>query len=456
MKKMTRYFAVLLLMTGGCTKDYLDKRSDQSLLVPGTVADYQKLMDASVAGNLNTVPGLNEIASDNYTADDATLTGLDAIERNSYLWAKDVYQGAAVNDWNQPYSGIFTCNVVLAGIDQADPSKGSLAKAVKGAAYFHRATAFYSLLQEFAAPYSAATAASLPGLPVRTTPDVNVIAGRGTLEQSYQQVISDLKAAADLLPETGTIKNRPVKAAAFAMLARTYQSMSDHARALDYATKALALNHQLIDYNTLEASGYDSPFPLIFPNGNPEALVFGNLVGYSFFIEPGVFADPILYGSYAEDDLRKSLFFADQGYGGFSYLGTYTGDFSSLFGGPATDELYLIRAESYARAGNTTAALKDLNDLLVTRWKTGTFVPFKANTSEDALPVILEERRKELIGRGLRWTDLRRLNLEERFKTTISKLSNGETIELLPGDKRYVFPIPDEEVNRSGIPQNER
>jgi tetratricopeptide (TPR) repeat protein len=455
MKKLFTLFIAICLLCG-CTKDYLEKRRDKSLLVPTTLDDYQKLLDAAYQSNLNTVAGLNEIASDNFATDDATLLSLDPVERNSYLWEKDIFQGASANDWNYPYQAIFVSNVVLDGLSKPEFKDDPQGRPLRGTALFYRANALYTLAQEFALPYDPQTAATAPGIPIRLTADVNKISDRGTLQETFRQITADLTLASDLLPQTVAFKNRPTKAAALAMLARVDLTMANYTQALDHAQKALQSSGRLIDYNTLAPSGFDSPFPMVLPNGNDEALCLESLVGYSFFVEPAVFVNEPLYQSYNDNDLRKTCFFADQGNGGINYVGSYSGDFSTLFGGPATDELYLISAECKARQGQTNEALKDLNALLVTRWRSGTFMPFKANSAEDALRIILRERRKELIGRGLRWGDLRRLNQDERFKEVVTKIINGQTISLLPNDKRYTFPIPAEEISRSGIPQNER
>jgi hypothetical protein len=70
--------------------------------------------------------------------------------------------------------------------------------------------------------------------------------------------------------------------------------------------------------------------------------------------------------------------------------------------------------------------------------------------------LILEERRRELIGRGLRWTDLRRINQETDYAVTLEKSLNGESYILEPNSVRYTYPIPDDEIILSGIRQNER
>ncbi|OOQ61932.1 RagB/SusD family nutrient uptake outer membrane protein [Mucilaginibacter pedocola] len=448
---------ILLLLSTGCTKEYLEKRPNKALLVPETLDDFQKLLDASFEANLNTITGLNEIAADNFQADEATLRSLDVIERNSYLWSQDIYEGNSVNDWNFLYQEVFVSNVVLSGLQKLDEKiNASQYNAIKGTALYYRAESFYSLAQMFAVPYNAAAATILPGIPIRTDPDVNQIVSRGTLQQSYDRILADLQEAARLLPANVNVKIRPTNIAALGMLARVSITMGRYAEAFDYADQALHQNGTLIDYNTLTPTGSDSPFPMILPFGNEEVLGYNNLVGYSFFLEPLVVIDPQLYQSYADNDLRKTCYFADQGNGGFNYIGSYSGTYATLFGGPATDELYLIRSECSARLGNMVQALKDLNALLVKRWKAGTYRPVTISEAEKLLEIILIERRKELVGRGLRWTDLRRLNQDPRFATTLTRNYEGKTLTLAPEDKRYTFPIPMDEITRSGIEQNDR
>jgi hypothetical protein len=104
--------------------------------------------------------------------------------------------------------------------------------------------------------------------------------------------------------------------------------------------------------------------------------------------------------------------------------------------------------------GNASAAMNDLNTLLMKRWKTGTFIPYTAINATDALSKILTERRKELLMRGIRWSDLRRLNKEPQFAKTLIRVIGGQTYYLYPNDKRYVFPIPLQIIQMTGVPQN--
>ena len=119
--------------------------------------------------------------------------------------------------------------------------------------------------------------------------------------------------------------------------------------------------------------------------------------------------------------------------------------------------MYLIRAESYARKGDTQSAMSDLNTLLSARWTSEAFTQLTATDASDALRQILLERRKELLYRGLRWTDLRRLNKNPATAVTLTRVVGMQTYTLPPGDPRYVYAIPDNVISFDPtMPQNIR
>jgi hypothetical protein len=167
------------------------------------------------------------------------------------------------------------------------------------------------------------------------------------------------------------------------------------------------------------------------------------------------YADSALYPLYANGDLRKSIFFkAGTVANSKMYKTSYT-KVTLPFAGIATDEIYLIKAECLARKGDASGAMSALNILLKARWATNSFIPIAANSPDDALIKTLLERRKELVMRGTRWTDLKRLNKDSRFKVTIYRKVNGVSYTLAPGDLRYTWPIPDDVINANpGMAQN--
>jgi hypothetical protein len=208
-----------------------------------------------------------------------------------------------------------------------------------------------------------------------------------------------------------------------------------------------------MDYNDPNDIDMTNIYP--FHNQNIE-MIHDNYIGasVSYSIANNYSSiDTILYASYRVNDLRKSLFFSVPEGNSARFYGTYRGGNGAYFTGIATDEMYLVKAECEARNGLVEAAMKDLNTLLVTRWKTGTFEPFIADSKADALKLILQESRKELVFRGLRWMDIKRLNLEGA-NISIKRIVDGKEYILPPNDNRFALPLPTDLIDLTGMPQN--
>lgn len=434
-----------------CKKGFLDAKPDKAILVPKTTIELQALLDNLNVFNIS--PNLHLIASDDlFITDNGWKTITSATERNSYLWAPgDRYNGQTVSDWARPYEQIFFANVVLEQVDKIDNEAAADINRVKGTALFFRAFAYYNLAQLFTAPYDDATAETLPGVPLRTSPDINLRPGRGSLKELYDLILADLKDAEKLLPDVAKYKSRPTRNAALAMLARICLSMENYSDAYQYADASLKTYNKLMDYNTISKTSA-RPFPVGLPNGNDEMIFFSNVIGYTYNVNMAsqVQVDPGFYSLYRTGDLRKVIFFNTSGK---NFKGNYNNIYQP-FAGLATDEIYLIRAECLARKGDFQKAMADLNTLLIMRWEKNTFVPYVAKDAESALGQVLEERRKELLVRGIRWSDLKRLNKDERFKITLERTIDGKVYTLPPNDPRYVFPIPLKEILLNDIVQN--
>lgn len=436
-----------------CRKGWLDEQPDKRLVVPKSIGDYQALLDnTSQIFNFFQSCGLGEIAAGDFYVLYSSWQALYANqERMAYIWGEtaEFYNGEKSSDWESGYKRVLSANIVLDGIEKIRPdiTQQEEWNQVKGSALFFRSFDFFSMAQEYCNAYVPATAASMPGLPLRLEYDVELKVGRSTLEQTYERIIADTRLSANLLGTKPGYKTRPSKQAAFGLLARIYLVMEDYRQAALYADSALQIQSGLLKFSSLRAG---SAFP--FPRFNEEVL-FHNTFSYGIFNASRLLVEPALYASYTDKDLRKSLYFNENAKGA-SYKGSYSGD-RTLFGGLAIDELYLIRAECLARKGEGVTAMDVLNALLVTRFKEG-YKPLKAKNGAEALALVLAERRKELVFRGIRWSDLRRLNRDDRFKVTLKRELNGKTYILPPGDKKYVFPIDEIELKLSGIAQNER
>lgn len=460
---MHKYFSILVLtcysLTACQKSEFLDAKPDQSLTVPATLADYEALLNNDIimngASSIGLTPQFGEMAADNYYVSDANYASrFKPLYQNIYRWSPGLYAADdIIYDWDYPYRAIFYANVVLDGLNKLDKASYPEADFNKawGAALFYRAHLFYWLAQTFAPAYSPATASTDWGIPLRLTPSVSENIQRARLDQTYQKIISDLHTAKSLLPEKPIVKTSPSVVAVYGLLARIYQTMQQYDSAGIYAGRCIQLSPALLDYNSLSAT---STFSL--PRFNTEVLFACNGAnGEENPLRPGRNqVDTVLYTSYASNDLRKTMYFKLSG-GALTFTGSYDGS-SNLFTGITSNEMYFIRAECAARTGDTATALKDINAVLEKRWKSGTFIRVTAATNAGALNKVLEERRKELCFRGLRWTDIRRLNNEGR-NITITRKITGQTFVLPPNDNRYTFPIPPAVINfNPDMPQNPR
>ena len=459
---------LLLLLIGmgmllSCSKSsFLDKKPNTDFIIPTTLPDFQALLDNNLV--MGITPNLGELSADNYYLRDSFWLGLDARQHNANIWLPGdgtvFYNGQGQqDDWDLPYKQVFYANVVLDGLPKVkvDSTNEQTWKALKGAAYFLRAYAFYNVAQVFAPVYDSSTAATDLGIPLRLSPDVNAVSTRATVKETYLQILADLDSSLNLLPVAVPFanRNRPSKPAVFAMLARVYLSMRAYDLAKMNADNCLQLYSTLTDYNNVP-TGTNLPFTPF----EPEVIYQSSFLTSSTQILVGVFypkcvIDSSLYASYSPNDLRGRIYYRISSLGLPNLRGSYTGNFFP-FSGLATDEVYLVRAECLARAGQAGPAIADLNLLLKNRWlNDGSFAPLVATTPAAALDTILAERRKELAFRGLRWTDLRRLN-KEGAAIKLTRVLFGQTYQLLPNSLLYVLPIPPDVISLGGIPQNPR
>ena len=453
----------------GCSKKaFLDAKPTTNLLVPTQLSDFQALLDNTTV--FGFVPTLGEASADNYFFANYTYwDDRDTRERNAYIWAPDIFDGQGGQlDWNTPYQQVYYANVVLDGLG-SKPEQDSVAEwgALEGAALFLRGFAFYNVAQVFAPVYDPGTSAVDSGIPLRLHSAIDQPSRRATVAQTYQQIINDLDSAEMFLPAIvpNGYRNRPGKIAAQALLARVYLSMRNYTLARTYADSALQFYDSLLDYNRLDSSLMVSPFTSL----NAEVLYQASFLGYGQFastVYPMVLygfssstrIDTILIRSYDSNDLRRNYYYRYNPPIASSLRFSYNGS-QYPFGGLATDEQYLIRAECAARLGDGVSAMQDINTLLSKRWRRGTFTGYStAVSAQEALDTVLAERRKELAFRGLRWTDLRRFNADGEGITLTRVLTDTNSVihtyTLLPKSDLWVLPIPPDVISLGLIGQN--
>ena len=451
-------FLLAALTLGACKKAFLDKQPSTALIVPSTLTDFQNTLNNTTV--MPPSPALGEISADNLYFPYSFWQSIDTKEANAYSWAADIYEGQPLDDnWDLPYQQVYYANLVLEELASVPQTTDNSVQwfSIQGSALFIRAYAFYNIAQLFAPVYDDSTAATDAGIPLRLHSDVTAPSVRASVQDTYSQILADLRQAVPLLSPgfPAAQRNLPSRPAAYALLSRVLLSMRSYTQAGLYADSALQLYDTLIDYNTVSTAAF-----LPFTRLNNETLYQSNVVTSTQCLAalayPGCVVDSTLYASYAPTDLRRAILFHLNPTTALpNPNGSYAGSIFP-FTGLATDECFLVRAECSAREGNTTLALNDLNTLLRHRYLTGSFTTLGASSPAAALALILAERRKELPFRGLRWTDLRRLN-KEGYNITLTRLLNGTTYTLIPNSNLYTLPIPPDVLNDNpGMIQNKR
>lgn len=459
---MKRYLILVVIsvqiFVGLCScEKFLSQRTDSSIANINSLKDLQALLDNGSRLNLGNYSPLIEVATDNFFISKLGFDRLSDFDKSAYTWKKDIYYD--IDDesthWFKPYQIISIANTVIDELPLVKETNGLSRNTIEGAARFHRAFAYMNLVQIYCKAYDPLNATNELGLPMRLSSDINLASKRATLEETYQIIENDILKAIELLPLNSEFATRPNKISAEALMARLYLTMERYQDALGYASSSLSKNNSMLDFSELDTS---RPYPI--EAMNKETLFFAYTSGSSV-LNPtrDCFVDTVLLKSYSSGDLRKQVYFKEEGNGYHTFRGSFRGTGgSTIFLGLTVSEVQLILAECLARLGKHSEAIQTLNDLLQYRFAKDLYVPFSVSSSEQALEIILEERRKELIFRGVRWSDLKRLNRDPNFSRTLYREVEGynEFYELLPDDSRYVFLIPQTIIAQSGIQQNDR
>ncbi len=222
------------------------------------------------------------------------------------------------------------------------------------------------------------------------------------------------------------------------MLARASLQMGNYSEALRFADSALKRKSSLLNMNNY----LSTPLPTFLQH--PEYIFMKTQASSSFVFYP---LSQELQQIFDTKDLRWEMNTRDGAtspfppvFNGRAYVRHRLTVDGNLIG-PDVPEMMLIKAECLARTGKPGEAMDVINTLRQNRFRPADYVALTATDANDALVKVLQERRRELMVRGLRWFDLKRLNKEPQFAKTLSKTFLGETYTLAPNSNRYVLPI---------------
>lgn len=479
--KITIVFA--LLLTLGCSKEYLDP-VPQTSLSDLSVFDNKDRVVAQVNGMYAFMKSgaflggrffvYNDVRAENFIPKSSNLV------TNFATWNHTVVSSTSEvqNFWGAVYAAVNAINVFMDGL-KTNWDNGKLTGKITQAEYDQyrsealtlRAMCYFDLLQLYAKPYN--MGASNPGVPLRLKAEKaaggNDIA-RSTVGEVYTQILADLNeaepiaittygATADLLNTTRIHKNTII-----AFKTRVLLHMQNWAGVVTESAKivgqtsapfsatsgvafALTPSYATLWSNyTTKESIFSMPFTTTngpgTQNGLPHYYNFASSESYYLNTTAGS-----VYATMDATDVRKSSLVLS---GGNYFLSKYP-DFTTLTNyAPVIRyaEVLLNRAEALVRAGGsvTAEAISLLNAVRTRSYAGGAYTSFaSASAFYDA---ILLERNMEFLGEGMRNMDFMRLGLTIPAKNGGGM---GSVAAIDPSSPSYIWPIPANEMSLNAL-----
>ncbi|AKD53975.1 RagB/SusD family nutrient uptake outer membrane protein [Spirosoma radiotolerans] len=409
------------------TGQALSTASDLSALLVGA---YDGLSSINLYGGSLIRDG--ELLATVPSTGDVNWTGTYVAPQQIYTKNILVNNGQADLTWTDAYRTINICNTVLANLNLAATADQPR---IEGEAKFIRGSLYFELVRFYARDWSDGDPNANPGVPIVTTPTVNLDANsnvaRSTVAAVYAQALKDLTDAEAKLPATNSFF--ATKGAAGAQLSRVYLQKADYPNAANAANRVItSKTYQLVDIEQV----FDTRE---FQNGiNTDETIFA----VQITDQDGTNDVNTFYGSSSEGgrgdidinesflqqfeatDGRANLFYDDDG-------SIRTAKFINQYGNIQVlrlAEMYLTRAEANFRAG-TAVGDTPLNDINVIRNRAGA-TPL--STAQLTLANILRERRLELAFEGTYIHDIKR--------------TKGSVGTLPYNSPKLIFPIPLREI----------
>lgn len=444
---------VSLFCMTSCRK-FLAMKPSNNFVVPASLQDVRALLDNANELNFKS-PTQGEGSADDYYMTNSRFDNIDHLMQARYIWDYAYIEGSNLADWQRLYYGVYLVNVALETLTivEKDSANFNEWNELQAMAKVYRANLLLRGVWIFGKAYNPETSTTDPGMVLRTVTDISVPTTRSSVQETYEFILKDLKESIRYLPHRQGLATRPSRAAAYGLLARTYLSMREYEKAGSYADSCLMIQSELMDFNNdivispnADAQNPFGPFDkeVIFSTASSVLSMYTMHSGYGRI-------DTTLLQSYEHGDLRKAAYFRDIGDGEAELRGKFS-DFP-LFTGITAGEMYLIRAEYLIRDNQIKAGLSDLNKLRKHRFLLDFYESIELSDGRHALQTVLDERRKELVMRDLRWMDVKRLNLEGA-NIVLKRVVDGVEHLLLPNDPKFACPLPNEIILHTGIRQN--
>lgn len=425
---------------------------------------------------------LSEIRSDNMY-----VPGLGGVRDYSAInnFSKTLATATFINDtWNGYYNGLMRANTVLNQLSADAVPDEALRNRIEGEARFLRALFYFDMIRWFGkVPLITEPVSPLEALDIPRAPVADI----------YEVIIDDLEQAIALLPDaySGTSVGRATSYAARGILARAYLTRSGpqlHSDGPclgtnDYEAALTMLNEIINSAQFALLNSYESIFD--YDNENNAEIVFdiqylsGGLgVGGEYVAQQyseafarsvgipfagGAFPDAPktpsddLITLYLETDLRKEVNIAEgytdvngnyvpepfiTKYLDLNNLGIDRFDFELNYPVLRYADVLMMKAEAILRGASGSQAEVDA---LVNEVRARAGLTPIANVTLEGL---LEERRLEFAGEGLRWHDLVRTGLVlDEMNAWLPVADDSGVMPASINETSIIYPIPQNQID---------
>lgn len=497
MKKLL-YILIAIMVLTSCD-DYLDVKP-VGKLIPSKLEEFDRLLNNSSlydwefldnnGGCALAMLGDNYEYSENVFASELAVSNPNVDRLMAYKFNRpynDPKKPDYYWDWGT-YRSAYYYNNVLEGVGEFSGQNEGYAKQLAAQAKAGRAINYLNTCLIYGPAYKPGAANDTRTIPFRTSADATVKnPDLSTTQEVFDLVEEDLLAALTDIPEFST-NVRYNKISVKTALAYFYMLKGDFAKMLTYSDEAwsAALSAKggedglFYDYNkfayinngmtsppgtdaeTVLDLQYDGGSDATFNQTTSKEII---LYRRSGSMPSRSYASREFTALFSDDDMRKELFMlwgkgyanvfgGDDGIVKMYYRASKMGNSNSS--GFSYPELLLMRAEAYARNGQDSDALTDLNKLREYRYKTGT-AALTGLSGDDLLNEIIKERRRELPTPSYRrFLDLKRYAAYDTGKPwakatmthhlmTYTAVPAGETpLAPVPSGTTYTAPIDSE------------
>ena len=452
------------------TREPLSNFSNEDLGVDETDIDERSYS----AGEIESLLGgaYNDFKSeyfqlDYYLIGDAQSDNAHAGADNPAMFEMEEWRVSATNevverDWGYLYGMISKTNTVIEHIDKVSGLTDNQRDRILGEASFIRAWAYFDVARLW------------ENIPIITRDVSGIHAGNieevyevmypspSTPEEAYELILSDLETALPRVSSTAPDKGYATTGTVQGLTARVHAELGNWSEVVTAAGQVMNGNYSLLpDYDALWDGSAENSNEAIF-----EVNYYGSDTGgnWGVFMFQGTdwkkFNTPTwdLVQAFEDegDDIRlnSSVRFRDVSglwtdrhwdVSNYPFVNKYrntTGSQNFILMRLA--DIMLLKAEAYARMDQVGPAMDLVNEV-----RARVDLPqVSASGSEEALDLVLHERRLELAFEGHRYFDLKRSGRALEIMSNL-RGADGSLLDYDVAEFKLVWPIPQTELDRN-------